>query len=161
MLATAEKGYIDVSVTVDTVGGHSSVPPDHTASKFDHYQYLGSRYNGLIVGYLAQIITTIERNQFESQLTSKNPTSEYLKLAALFSKDMPAELRESILDSTKIDKVIEYMNSSPQTRTLIRTSTAVDVVRGGEKGTLGCTVSNISYSLRPQQMPYQRPLIYW
>lgn len=32
--ATAEKGYIDVSVTIDTSGGHSSTPPDHTASKF-------------------------------------------------------------------------------------------------------------------------------
>lgn len=28
----AEKGYIDVSVTIDTAGGHSSTPPDHTAS---------------------------------------------------------------------------------------------------------------------------------
>jgi acetylornithine deacetylase/succinyl-diaminopimelate desuccinylase-like protein len=33
LLATAEKGYIDVSVTVETAGGHSSTPPDHTASK--------------------------------------------------------------------------------------------------------------------------------
>jgi Gly-Xaa carboxypeptidase len=31
--ATAEKGYIDVSVTVDNAGGHSSTPPDHTASE--------------------------------------------------------------------------------------------------------------------------------
>lgn len=34
MPATAEKGYIDVTVTVNTEGGHSSTPPDHTASKF-------------------------------------------------------------------------------------------------------------------------------
>jgi acetylornithine deacetylase/succinyl-diaminopimelate desuccinylase-like protein len=31
--ATAEKGYIDVEITLDTSGGHSSTPPDHTASK--------------------------------------------------------------------------------------------------------------------------------
>jgi Gly-Xaa carboxypeptidase len=31
--ATAEKGYIDVSIIIDTAGGHSSTPPDHTASK--------------------------------------------------------------------------------------------------------------------------------
>lgn len=30
--ATAEKGYIDVTVTVSVPGGHSSTPPDHTAS---------------------------------------------------------------------------------------------------------------------------------
>lgn len=31
--ASAEKGYLDVTVTVNTAGGHSSTPPDHTASK--------------------------------------------------------------------------------------------------------------------------------
>lgn len=31
--ATAEKGYVDVQMTVDTAGGHSSTPPDHTASR--------------------------------------------------------------------------------------------------------------------------------
>lgn len=31
--ATAEKGYVDVTVTVNVPGGHSSTPPDHTASK--------------------------------------------------------------------------------------------------------------------------------
>ena len=31
--ATAEKGYIDVTVTVNVPGGHSSTPPDHTASQ--------------------------------------------------------------------------------------------------------------------------------
>jgi Gly-Xaa carboxypeptidase len=30
--ATAEKGYLDVHVEVNTPGGHSSVPPDHTVS---------------------------------------------------------------------------------------------------------------------------------
>jgi Gly-Xaa carboxypeptidase len=28
----AEKGYVDVRVTVSTAGGHSSVPPPHTVS---------------------------------------------------------------------------------------------------------------------------------
>jgi Gly-Xaa carboxypeptidase len=31
--ATAEKGYLDVTVTVNGPGGHSSTPPDHTLSK--------------------------------------------------------------------------------------------------------------------------------
>jgi Gly-Xaa carboxypeptidase len=34
--ATAEKGYIDVTVTVSVPGGHSSTPPDHTASQCFH-----------------------------------------------------------------------------------------------------------------------------
>jgi Gly-Xaa carboxypeptidase len=49
---------------------------------------------------------------------------------------MPSELRKAILDASAVDKVIEYLDNSPETRALIRTSTAVDVVRGGEKGNL-------------------------
>lgn len=30
--ATAEKGYLDVVLTIDMAGGHSSTPPDSTAS---------------------------------------------------------------------------------------------------------------------------------
>jgi Gly-Xaa carboxypeptidase len=29
----AEKGYVDVRVSVSTPGGHSSVPPPHTVSR--------------------------------------------------------------------------------------------------------------------------------
>jgi len=32
--ATAEKGYMDVTVQVETPGGHSSYPPEHTASEW-------------------------------------------------------------------------------------------------------------------------------
>jgi Gly-Xaa carboxypeptidase len=49
---------------------------------------------------------------------------------------MPSELRKAILDASAVDKVIEYLDNSPGARALIRTSTAVDVVRGGEKGNL-------------------------
>ena len=28
--STSEKGYLDVKITVSTLGGHSSVPPAHT-----------------------------------------------------------------------------------------------------------------------------------
>ncbi|KAH7410653.1 Gly-Xaa carboxypeptidase [Cadophora sp. MPI-SDFR-AT-0126] len=114
--ATAEKGYLDVSVTIDTAGGHSSTPPDHTA-----------------IGYLARIIQVIENNPFPSRLTAENPTSTYLKTIALHAKDIPSDLRKAILDPQSADKVLKYMDSSLDSRALVRTSTAVDVVQGGEK----------------------------
>ena len=134
MPATAEKGYIDVSVTVDTAGGHSSTPPDHTASEKTFMLPPNSVPNVAKVGYLAQAIQTIEANPFESRLTAKNPTTEYLKCTALHSKNMPSSLRDAILDSPSSSKVLKYMDSSLETRALIRTSTAVDVILGGEKG---------------------------
>jgi hypothetical protein len=32
--ATAEKGFVNVLITLDMAGGHSSTPPDHTASMY-------------------------------------------------------------------------------------------------------------------------------
>ncbi|KAK0120222.1 hypothetical protein ONS95_011628 [Cadophora gregata] len=113
---TAEKGYLDVVVTVDTAGGHSSTPPDHTA-----------------IGYLARIIQAIEDHPFQSRLTAKNPTSTYLKTIALHAKDIPVDLRKAILDPRSAKEVLKYMDSSLESRALVRTSTAVDLVRGGEK----------------------------
>jgi len=48
-------GYFDVRITVETPGGHSSVPPDHTG-----------------IGILSQIISAIEANPYEPELTSVN-----------------------------------------------------------------------------------------
>lgn len=39
---TAEKGYVDVAVKLSVPGGHSSTPPDHTASEcFTCYAHKG------------------------------------------------------------------------------------------------------------------------
>jgi Gly-Xaa carboxypeptidase len=46
---------------------------------------------------------------------------------------MPESLRHAILNSPTSKEVFNYMNSSLETRALIRTSTAVDVIRGGKK----------------------------
>ncbi|KUJ12530.1 Gly-Xaa carboxypeptidase [Mollisia scopiformis] len=113
---SAEKGYVDISVTIDVDGGHSSTPPDHTS-----------------IGYLAQVIQKIEENQFPSRLTSKNPTKAFLQTAAHHAKTMDKNLRDAILDPKSVDKVIVYLNSDFQTRALVRTSTAVDVIEGGVK----------------------------
>ncbi|EXJ63874.1 hypothetical protein A1O7_00209 [Cladophialophora yegresii CBS 114405] len=114
--ATAEKGYIDVTVTVNVPGGHSSTPPDHTA-----------------IGYLAQIVRLIEDHPFTSQLVRNNPTLTYLRQAALYSKAMPEDLRQAILSSQSPKKLLDYMDSDRERRAMIRTSTAVDVIQGGDK----------------------------
>lgn len=38
-LGMAEKGSVNVRVKVETLGGHSSVPPVHTGSKKDDFSY--------------------------------------------------------------------------------------------------------------------------
>lgn len=86
------------------------------------------------VGYLAQAIQAIEANPFSSKLTDRNPTTEYLRSTAMYSKNMPSSLRKAILSSSSSSEVLKYLDSSLETRALVRTSTAVDIIRGGGKG---------------------------
>jgi Gly-Xaa carboxypeptidase len=85
---------------------------------------------------MAQIIRLIEDHPFESQLVRNNPTLTYLRQAALYSKKMPEDLRQAILGTHSSKKLLEYMNSDRERRAMIRTSTAVDVISGGDKGEL-------------------------
>ena len=57
-LANIFTGYFDVKVTVETEGGHSSVPPDHTG-----------------IGILSKIISAIEGHPYEPELTPVNRES--------------------------------------------------------------------------------------
>lgn len=75
----------------------------------------------------------IEGNHFVPQLRQDNPTFVYLKRAALHAKDMPGNLRWAILDPDGKNVLMEYLQSSIDTKALIQTTTAVDVVRGGDK----------------------------
>jgi Gly-Xaa carboxypeptidase len=54
-LANCRIGYFDVKINVDTEGGHSSTPKDHTG-----------------IGYLAQIISAIEDAPYSPDLTPVN-----------------------------------------------------------------------------------------
>ena len=49
---------------------------------------------------------------------------------------MPEELRKAVLGSQSSKKLLEYMDGDRERRAMIRTSTAVDVIQGGDKGKL-------------------------
>lgn len=86
------------------------------------------------VGFLAQIIRLIEDHPFPSRLIRHNPTLSYLRQAALLSKSMPEDLRDAILGSQSSRKLLEYLDSDRERRAMVKTSTAIDVVKGGDKG---------------------------
>lgn len=51
---------------------------------------------------------------------------------------MPQELRDAILGPHASEKILEYMDASRERRAMVRTSTAVDVISGGDKGKQMC-----------------------
>lgn len=87
----------------------------------------------------------IEDQSFQSRILRSNPTLRFLEQAARFSRSMPEDLRKAILDPDSTDKLQKYMDSIRDRRAMIRTTTAVDIVSGGDKGEpnmLSISISN-------------------
>lgn len=118
--ATGEKGYLDSVIDLFTPGGHSSVPPHHT-----------------LIGILAKLISEIEDEQFNSIITNSNPVLNQLQCVAEHSTTVDRTLRKNILKSHfDVDankEVLKYLSKDPETKYLVTTSQAVDMVQGGTK----------------------------
>ena len=122
---TAEKGYTDVSITVRTPGGHSSVPADHTS-----------------IGILSELITEIESEQYRTRLVDSNPYYTQLQCGAAYSPEFPSKLKKLLSHRqthhntchAKPDYLaLEAAKQGPQVRYLMQTSQAVDIISGGIK----------------------------
>ncbi|KAF7195298.1 Carboxypeptidase S [Pseudocercospora fuligena] len=122
----AEKGATDVSITVRTPGGHSSIPSDHTS-----------------IGILAEIITTIESQQYPTFLAKDNPFYGFLQCGAEYSPDFPKKLKKLLGQRSEgkqtcaakhKDKIAqEAAKISKESQYLMQTSQAVDLIKGGTK----------------------------
>ncbi|CCF58772.1 hypothetical protein KAFR_0F01750 [Kazachstania africana CBS 2517] len=116
----AEKGYVDVEVTIRGHGGHSSVPPDHTN-----------------IGIAAELITLLEKNPFEYRFDLDNPLYNLLTCTAEHSKSISQDLKDVILeapyDKVKKNLLTEFVSKKPDLRDLIRTTQAIDIINGGVK----------------------------
>ncbi|KZT56726.1 carboxypeptidase S [Calocera cornea HHB12733] len=129
MPSTAEKGYYDVRLTVQTRGGHSALPPPHTS-----------------IGILAALVAAIEENPAPSRLTRTNPLYETLQCIAEHSPGLEEDVRGLIKQSRTSDKALEGVaqwlrsgglateaNPLAPNEVLMRTTQAVDLFHGGVK----------------------------
>jgi Gly-Xaa carboxypeptidase len=118
-VVTAEKGYMDLVIEVNSPGGHSSNPTDTSA-----------------IGVLSRIIHDYESDKFKAILPNENPMLNLLECVAektngslittiLAKLARVNELAKKILLS-KLSKLqlFEYT---------VKTSQAVDVISGGDK----------------------------
>ncbi|SCU81018.1 LAMI_0B04500g1_1 [Lachancea mirantina] len=119
---TGEKGRYDMQFELNTPGGHSSVPPDHTS-----------------IGIAADLISTIEREKFPAMFTSKNPMSQYYRCIADYSTTMDKSLKRDFLhsmtDPAANNRVINFLIESGghKTEYLFRSTHAFDIIHGGIK----------------------------
>ncbi|WWC91785.1 uncharacterized protein L201_006732 [Kwoniella dendrophila CBS 6074] len=131
--AVAEKGHVDIGLTVSTSGGHSSVPPEHTA-----------------IGLISLLIAQLEANPHEPTISPKSPVYEFMTCASAFAESMPNKLRKLVIKAEKGDKnawkdlPLEIINTPLQgnlpgpgqgspLRSLLSTTQATDIIHGGLK----------------------------
>ncbi|KAI9064103.1 carboxypeptidase S [Trametes sanguinea] len=117
----SEKGYLDIKVEVTAQGGHSSVPPKHTA-----------------IGLLSAIVVELELNPHEPALIRGGGPYNSTQCAATYAPEYPERLRRLARDAVESDSALEelrdgLMEEFPRFEAVLRTTQAVDLVQGGVK----------------------------
>ena len=136
--AVGEKGYLDVEIKVETLGGHSSIPPLHSG-----------------IGLIARLIAALEDRPPFPSLNPESPLVTFLGCAAEYSPQMPSYLRDATrrlassasdkdgkVDKTALQTVLDwYVEGSWKEgvllkdfgRALVSTTQAIDIIHGGVK----------------------------
>ncbi len=111
LVGIAEKGYVSLEITARAEGGHSSMPPKHTA-----------------VGVVSRAIIRIEDNPFPANMAYADPFFEYVGPKMSFGKKMI--FANLWLFSPLVERIL---SRSPEMNAGIRTTTAVTMFSGSSK----------------------------
>ncbi len=112
LVGVAEKGYLSLRLSKQGTAGHSSMPPRSTA-----------------IGGLARALVAIEDNPMPSRL--EGPARAMLEVIA---PELPLSQRLALSNLWLLAPAVEsQLTASPATDAMIRTTTAITVVRGGLK----------------------------
>jgi carboxypeptidase PM20D1 len=110
MIGTSEKGYLSLELSVETAGGHSSVPPKMSS-----------------IGILSVAIHKIESHPMPAYV--HGPIGEFLEYGG-GSASFP--LRVVFQNMWLFAPVVQHiLESSPDTNATLRTTTAVTIFRAG------------------------------
>ena len=129
----AEKGSFNLQITVETLGGHSSVPPTHTG-----------------IGLISLLLAELERNPHNVFLTEENPIYGFVTCAAGHASGVPTKLRDVVVKARSGN--VKAWNVLPEEivrsgvrgaatgpgqgnaiEALMRTTQAADIINGGIK----------------------------
>jgi carboxypeptidase PM20D1 len=112
LVGIAEKGYVSLELSVESEGGHSSMPPPETA-----------------IGILSAALIALERHQM--------PASFSGVINRLFAHIGPEMnfVRKLVFANTWLFSpfIVHKLAQSPYTNAMIRTTTAPTIVQGGTK----------------------------
>ena len=112
LIGVAEKGYLSAKLSVQSEGGHSSVPPPSTS-----------------IGIISNAIVSLENNQFEPRLVTATES-----MLTTIGRNMPFNKRLVFANLWLFKPfLIDQLKQSKLTNATIRTTTAATVFNAGEK----------------------------
>ncbi len=112
MIGTSEKGYLSLELSVETAGGHSSVPPNTSS-----------------IGILSKAITRLEKHPMPAHV--HGPIGEFLEWGGgSASFPMRVVFKNMWLFGPVVQHILE---ASPDTNATLRTTTAVTIFKAGTK----------------------------
>jgi carboxypeptidase PM20D1 len=112
LIGIAEKGYLTLAVTATADGGHSSMPPEHSA-----------------IGILAAAIERIEDHPMPAAL--RGATRRFFSAIA---PEMTFPTRIAAANADVLEPLlVAQLTGSPRSNATVRTTTAVTMVSGGVK----------------------------
>jgi len=127
LVGIAEKGYVSIKLTVQSEGGHSSMPPKHTA-----------------IGILSKAILKLERNQLP--LRMDGPARQLFgKLAPEMSFAMRMVFANLWLFGGLVKR---QLAASPASNAMVRTTTAPTMLEAGVKDNILPTTARAVVNFR-------------
>lgn len=112
LIGIAEKGYLTLALSVSAEGGHSSIPPPHTA-----------------IGILAAAIERLEAQPLPASL---GPATR--QLLAAIGPEMALPLRIAVGNADLLEPLLLHtLSATPRGNAAVRTTTAVTMLRAGVK----------------------------
>lgn len=119
--AVAEKGRVDFRVILETRGGHSSMPPDHTG-----------------IGIMSEFVTSLEDDKIALTLPDGDKGVVLASYACIgeHAADLEPATRkvfQHLERKSNKDALLGMLDSSLVTRGLVGTTQAIDVISGGVK----------------------------
>ncbi|KAF8187111.1 hypothetical protein BJ912DRAFT_970122 [Pholiota molesta] len=117
----AEKGYLNVEIQVDMLGGHSSIPSPHTS-----------------IGILSKIVSAVEDSTvFQPHIEKKSPIWGYLSCVAAHgdSSQVPTWITKGVSSKNPDMNEIaqQFAKTSANNRYLVQTSKAATIFHAGLK----------------------------
>ncbi|MCV6627609.1 MAG: M20 family peptidase [Cellvibrionaceae bacterium] len=130
----AEKGYMNVKLSVQGEGGHSSVPPAQTS-----------------IGILAEAVARVQNAPLAGGLTGTSA-----EMFDVLSRHMPFRQRLFFANRWLFGPLLErQMANTPYANAMLRTTTAPTMIEGGIKDNVLPihTSANINFRLHPRDKP--------